>query len=86
VCADLNILNTASENVNSIPALEVVMEGERACMEENNNNAICTVNKCGECVFIACVSCLFFNAMITKTQTALNTGMAGSLLRHIWAR
>ena len=60
VCADHNILNTAFENVNSIPTLVVVMEVEGACVEENTNNAICTVDKCGECVFIACERCLSF--------------------------
>jgi len=59
-CSD-HILNTASGNVDSIPAnLGVIEEEGEACQEENKNGAICTIDKCVQCVFHSCANCLSY--------------------------
>ena len=59
-CSD-HILNTASGNVHSIPTDLGVIEGEgQACQEENVNGAICTIDKCVQCVFHSCANCLSY--------------------------
>jgi len=47
----VNILNTASGNVDSIPTNLGVIE---------EDGAICTIDKCVQCVFHSCANCLSY--------------------------